>query len=43
MIISLLASKLLEKKELEKFKPSNFDYIIIDEFHHVGAKVTRFL
>ena len=39
MIISLLASKLLEKKkELEKFKPSNFDYIIIDEFHHVGAK-----
>ena len=27
-----------KKKELEKFKPSNFDYIIIDEFHHVGAK-----
>ncbi len=27
-----------KKNELEKFKPSNFDYIIIDEFHHVGAK-----
>ena len=27
-----------KKSELEKFKKDNFDYIIIDEFHHVGAK-----
>ena len=27
-----------KKSELEKFKKNNFDYIIIDEFHHVGAK-----
>ncbi len=26
------------KKELEKFKKSDFDYIVIDEFHHAGAK-----
>lgn len=27
-----------KKKELEKFPPSHFDYIIVDEFHHAGAK-----
>ena len=26
------------KKELEKFPPNHFDYIIVDEFHHAGAK-----
>ena len=26
-----------KKKELEKFKKDNFDYIVVDEFHHVGA------
>jgi len=27
-----------KKNELEKFKKDNFDYIVVDEFHHVGAK-----
>ena len=27
-----------KKSELEKFKKENFDYIIVDEFHHVGAR-----
>ena len=27
-----------KKKQLERFKKDNFDYIIVDEFHHVGAK-----
>jgi len=27
-----------KKNHLEKFKKDNFDYIIVDEFHHVGAK-----
>ena len=27
-----------KSSELEKFRKDNFDYIIIDEFHHVGAK-----
>ncbi len=27
-----------KKSELEKFKKGNFDYIIVDEFHHVGAR-----
>jgi len=27
-----------KKSQLEKFKKNEFDYIIIDEFHHVGAK-----
>jgi superfamily II DNA or RNA helicase len=27
-----------KSSELEKFKKNNFDYIIIDEFHHVGAR-----
>ena len=27
-----------KKSELEKFKKENFEYIIVDEFHHVGAK-----
>ena len=27
-----------KKKELEKFSPNHFDYIIVDEFHHAGAK-----
>lgn len=26
------------KNELEKFKKDEFDYIVIDEFHHAGAK-----
>ena len=27
-----------KKSELEKFSKNDFDYIIIDEFHHAGAK-----
>jgi|TARA_B100001093_G_scaffold301929_1_gene287992 superfamily II DNA or RNA helicase len=27
-----------KKNQLERFKKDNFDYIIVDEFHHVGAK-----
>ena len=27
-----------KKSELEKFNKNDFDYIIIDEFHHAGAK-----
>lgn len=27
-----------KNKELTKFKKDNFDYIVVDEFHHVGAK-----
>ena len=27
-----------KKSQLEKFKKNEFDYIIVDEFHHVGAK-----
>ncbi len=27
-----------KKSELEKFNKENFDYIIVDEFHHVGAR-----
>ena len=30
-----------KKSELEKFKKNNFDYIIIDEFHHVELKVIK--
>ena len=32
-----------KKNHLEKFKKDNFDYIIVDEFHHVGAKSYRAL
>ena len=28
-------------KELQKFKKKEFDYIIVDEFHHAGAKSYR--
>ena len=27
-----------KKSQLEKFRKDEFDYIIVDEFHHVGAK-----
>ena len=32
-----------KKNQLERFKKDNFDYIIVDEFHHVGAKSYRAL
>jgi len=30
-----------KKSELSKFNPNEFDYIIVDEFHHAGAKSYR--
>ena len=27
-----------KKSELEKFDKKQFDYIVVDEFHHAGAK-----
>ena len=30
-----------KEKELEKFNKDHFDYIVIDEFHHVGAPSYR--
>ncbi len=40
-VLFATVQKISRKTTLEKFKPDEFDYIIIDEFHHAQAKSYR--